>query len=241
MSMNPFFGYHTDFYGLDMMVWSVVGAVLMVTLMISLAFFLLKGWGLFAMAHRRGLKKAWLSWIPVGQDWIRGSISDQYRYLTAGKIQHRRVILSVISAAYLMLKTIGVVMILRHLSLAIVGLMGFGYPNHIGYHMAHVIFASGSVGFLTTCSWIARVIFHHMCMYDLYRSADPKNDTAMTVLGIVLPILEPFFVLSLKEKDEGMPPRRDRPNGNAQRPYNPEPERPVDPVYNTPTDGPEQL
>lgn len=241
MSMRPFFGYHTNYYGMDAVIGSVAGSVLIISLMISIAFFLLKGYNLFGIARRRGLKKAWLSWIPVGQDWIRGSISDQYCYLTAGKIQHRRVILSVVSAVYLILGTAGVIMMIRHLSLAVAGMIGLGNPHQAGYHLSHVIITAGSLGFVTIFIWIARIILHHMCMYDLYRSADPNNDTVMTVLGIVVPVLEIFFLFYVREKDDGMPPRRDRPNGNAQRPYHPGPERPVDPVYNTPTDGPEQL
>lgn len=239
--MTPIFGYHTNFYGLDTIIWSVMGASTMITLLITLAFFLLKGYGLYIIACRRGLKKAWLSWIPVGQDWIRGSVSDQYRYLTAGKIQHRRVILSVVSAIYLAFQTVVFASMIRYLLLTVEGLYSYGHSNDFGYYMARLILTGGILGFLTLCAGIARVIFHHMCMYDLYRSTDPKNDTAMTVLGIVIPLLEPFFLLYVKDKDGGMPPRRDRPNGNAQRPYNPEPERPVDPVYETPTDGPEQL
>lgn len=239
MFRAPFFEYHTNFYGLDMVIWSVVGAVLMITLMISLVIFLLKGFGLFEIARRRGIRKAWLSWLPVGQDWIRGSISDQYRYLTAGKIQHRRVILSVISAVSLVLQTMGTVMILRHLAFALTGIRGYRYDA--GYHMFRLVFAGSGITFLATCAGIMRIVFHHMCMYDLYRSADPRNDTAMTVLGIIVPILEPFFVLSEKEKDEGMPPRRDRAGAGARRPENSQTERPMDPVYDTPTDGPEQL
>ena len=33
----------------------------------------------YTVAVRRGLKNAWLAWIPVADAWLVGSISDQYR------------------------------------------------------------------------------------------------------------------------------------------------------------------
>ena len=226
--MSPIFEYHTGYYGAEMIVWAVVGAVAMVFAAAGLALFLLRGWSLYGFARRRGLKKAWLSWIPVGQDWIRGSLSDQYKYLTAGRNQSRRTWLTVLSAASLLLKFLLVGSVIRHLSYA---LIGFGYP-HMGYHMARLILTVGGMGFVSVFVWIAKVIFHHLCMYDLYSSAEPNNGLAMTVLGVVVPLLESFFLVYIREKDGGMPPRKDAP---------PRSDGPVDAEYASPDDGPEQL
>ena len=41
----------------------------------------LEGIAYQTMARRRGLRHRWLVWLPVGRDWIQGSLSDQYQYL----------------------------------------------------------------------------------------------------------------------------------------------------------------
>ena len=119
--------------------------------------------------------------------------------------------------------------ILRSVGLALVG---FGWPMHMGYHAAGLILAAGGMGFVSVCLWLAKAIFHHLAMYDIYNSTEPHNGLAMTVLGVVVPLLEPFFLIYVKEKDEGMPPRKDA---------RPRQEEPVDADYRTPDDGPEQL
>ena len=52
---------------------------------------------------------------------------------------------------------------------------------------------------------IASMVFYHICNYDLYRSCDPKNAVVFLVIGIIFPVVEPFFYLAVRKKDDGMP------------------------------------
>ena len=183
-------------YGAGYLAASVVGAVLVVALAFSLALFLLKGYSFYTLARYRGLRSSWLSWIPVGQDWIRGSLADQYKYLTAGRNQSRRYYLTMLSAACLVLKVAATVVVLRNLTLALAGL---GHPN-FGHHpynseaaLIQMVLTMGGLGLVTTCALIAHTVLHHMCMYDVYRSCEPKNAMAMLLLGVFFGALEPFF------------------------------------------------
>ena len=45
----------------------------------KIAAYVLTSLALYAIAERRGLKNAWMAWLPVLNLWILGSISDQYR------------------------------------------------------------------------------------------------------------------------------------------------------------------
>ena len=47
-----------------------------------------------------------------------------------------------------------------------------------------------------------------MAIYDVYRSLDPKNSVMYLVLSIVFPVTEPCFLFFNRNKDAGMPPRR---------------------------------
>ena len=240
--MTGMYGYHVTYPDPALVLWTVVGGWLGLLGLIRLAVFLLKGYPLYRIARRRGLHHAWLSWLPVGQDWIRGSVSDQYQYLTRGKNNSRRIILTALGAAAKVLELIGLGLGIHYAAAA---LLRMGHMPHAATIYALRWAVGGMVlGFLSICVWAARAVFHHMCMYDLYRSTDPKNDTAMTVLGIVIPVLELFFVFYVREKDDGMPPRRDQAGTSGPRPGQPEPEEPVDADYRSPDyefHDPEQL
>jgi len=55
---------------------------------------------------------------------------------------------------------------------------------------------------------IAYTIIRYMALYDVYNSLDPKNSVMYLVLGILFGVTEPFFLFFNRNKDEGMPPRK---------------------------------
>ena len=58
--------------------------------LLGIASYVLTALALYTMAQRRGIKNAWLSWVPVINCWIIGSLSDQYRYVVKGEIKNKR-------------------------------------------------------------------------------------------------------------------------------------------------------
>jgi len=56
---------------------------------------------------------------------------------------------------------------------------------------------------------IASAVFRFMALYDLYTSCDPRNSVIYLVLSILFPVTEPFFIFFNRNRDEGMPPRRE--------------------------------
>ena len=75
----------------------IIGILLAVYMLIafvsfafSVASYILYSMGLYTIANRRGIHNGWLAWLPVGDAWILGSISDQYQYVVKGKIRNRR-------------------------------------------------------------------------------------------------------------------------------------------------------
>ena len=65
---------------------------------------------------------------------------------------------------------------------------------------------------------IAYAVFRYMALYDIYKSLDPENCVLFLVLSILFGITEPFFLFFSREKDGGMPPRKqpgqDAPSSN---------------------------
>ena len=55
---------------------------------------------------------------------------------------------------------------------------------------------------------IACAIIRYMALYDVFKSLDPNNCVMFLVLSILFGVTEPFFLFFNRNKDLGMPPRR---------------------------------
>ena len=76
--------------------------------MVSIAMYVLQAWGMYTIAKRRGIRHAWLAWIPFGSAWILGCISDDFKTRRTGKKHGLRIAILVLSVAMVVL-TVAVV------------------------------------------------------------------------------------------------------------------------------------
>ena len=197
MTLNPYYYDELPITGMDEEILATVMAILMgvvgVVLLLSLIFWIICALSLQAIARRRGIRKAWLAWVPIGTDWILGSISDQYQHLIQGKITARRkLLLGLTFGSFVM----GVV---NSLSGVLTDMMAHTEQELMLWGILTLLFSVLALGVN-----IAALVFYHMSNYDLYRSCNPKNAVTFLVLGIIFPITQPFFYLSCRKKDLGM-------------------------------------
>ena len=168
--------------------------ILGVVLLFSLVCWILRSMSLMKLAKRRGIANAWLAWIPVGNYWILGSVSDQYQHLVQGKVTSRRKIMLILAAVSFVL---GGATFCLTLAQEIALIME-------GEEAASAMLLVGSIpGILNWGAGIAALVFYHICNYDLYRSCNPRNAVAFLVLGIIFSVCEPFFYLACRNKDLG--------------------------------------
>lgn len=168
--------------------------------------------GLYTMAKRRMINHPWLSWVPVANMWILGSLSDQYRYVAKGQVKNKRKILLGLSIARAAAFVLFVFLII---------LMVAGVVSDAVFDMASVedIFMTAFGGIMGVLGLvvlmlpltIVTLVFRYMALYDLYLSCDPENAVLFLVLSIVVNITEPFFIFCSRNREKGMPPRRPRP------------------------------
>ena len=143
---------------------------------------------LHSVAKRRGILNPWLAWIPIGDMWIMGSISDQYQYLVKGKIRKRRYVLLGIGIA------IFAGCILFTVSALLMPIFLDTVPV-----VPTVIFT-----FVFLALVILIWVYFYMAQYDFYRSCDPGNAVAFLVVGIFFDFLQPIFQFACRRKDLGM-------------------------------------
>ena len=178
--------------------------------LLAVASYVLTALALYTVARRRGLKNPWLAWIPVADSWLLGSLSDQYRYVVKGEHTHRRAFL-------LFFRILTVV-----LTLSLLGLVGslcfqvFGgmmrqdvIPDLLLMQIFRQATSLLVVGLPLLGISIAYCVFRFMALYDVYKSMEPENAVLFLVLSILFRITEPFFLFFSRNKDGGMPPRKE--------------------------------
>ena len=178
---------------------------------IGLAVYVLTSLSLYTIAQRRGLHSPWLAWIPVANAWILGSLSDQYRYVVRGENKSKRKVLLTLSILTSVLSTAMIVS-----DFVAVGKAMFGVIGGMGEEALLEAILGPLVGVVGLCLpmvgiAIAYVVVYYMALYDLYKSLDPSNCVLFLVLSIVFRVTEPFFLFFNRNKDQGMPPRRQNP------------------------------
>ena len=177
----------------------------------GIAVYVLRALGLYSIAKRRGIHHPWMSWVPVLDLWVLGCISDQYQYVVNGKVKNKRKWLLGLNIALVVLYIVFFVFCGVAVFSAVSGVSGSMGPDKLiatlmGPALGALIGLIPLVGIL-----IAVMVIRYIAMYDLYTSCTPQNNVLFLVLSIFFSVTEPFFVFFIRNKDEGMPPRRQQP------------------------------
>ena len=206
---------------------------------IGIAQYVLQSLGFYTIAKRRGIKHPGLSWVPVLNVWILGSISDQYQYVAKGQVKNKRKAMLTLS----ILSIVGAVVVIAQCIAMTVKTVG--YSTGYGYEDVEEGFVMGMLGILAGIGFVSLVligvsialaILEYIALYDLYGSCDPQNKVLYLVLSILFSVTMPVFVFVCRNKDEGMPPRR--PTANAYIPQQPDQQAPWHPVQDAPAQDP---
>lgn len=169
------------------------------SLLFGIATYVLSALAIYTISRRRGLKKPWLAWIPVVNVWLLGSLSDQYRYVVRGENKSKRKVLLALSILMAVLWVLMMVLAIMVAGLLIVDdLDGVIGPT---FTLLGLLLPWAGVT-------VAYVVIRYMALYDVFKSLDPANSVLFLVLSIFFRVTEPFFLFFSRNKDQGMPPRR---------------------------------
>lgn len=188
-------------------VLAAILAVYMGFIMVMLAFalvaYILQSLGMYTIAQRRGIRNPWLAWVPVGNLWIMGSISDQYQYVVKGKRTNRRKILLGMS-----LGSVGTIILMFVVILVAAINMALSRSEAEAATVAGLMIIGFMLMYFAMITLlITQMVFQYISLYDLYASCNPGNATLFLILSIFVSVTMPFFVFACRNKDEGMPPR----------------------------------
>lgn len=176
-----------------------------ITFLVSLVVYVITACVLQTVAQRRGLPKPWMAWVPVGQLWLLGSISDHYQQTTRYNITYNRrtlLWLQIVTIILLML-----VMLLAIDTVSCYQLMDNGVLSHIGAQH-RILYNLKGIVVLSLLLLVASGLtagFQYVALYDLYRSCDPYNSVVYLLLSIFVSIAMPILMLVVYDKDDGVP------------------------------------
>lgn len=182
---------------------------------IGIAAYILSAMALYTMATRRGIHHPWMSWVPVLNIWIVGSLSDQYRYVVKGQYKSRRKALLILEILKAVL-ALCMIVICIYMVVSLLG--GWIYEAGLDAVSEEILIPLMSILGLSVPLMgvtIAAMVLRYMAMYDIYVSCDPANSVLFLVLSILVGITEPFFLFFSRNKDLGMPPRKSAPASAA--------------------------
>lgn len=169
----------------------------------GIATYILSALAIYTMARRRCLRKPWLAWVPVFNVWLLGSLSDQYQYVVKREEKSKRkwlLGLSFVIAALWCVVTV----------LGIVTAGGFMMGHRANAWVGPAI---GLLGVLLPlgAATITRLVIRYMALYDVFKSLDPQNAVLYLCLSVLFRPTEAFFLFFNRDKDGGMPPRKQEP------------------------------
>lgn len=164
--------------------------------------YLFQGIGLSTIARRRELPAPWLAWLPLGNLWVLGSISDQYQQLTVEQVRNKKrtlLLLGLFCLAAAAAFAFG-------LWAAAAGMLETRYPN-----LSPVVAGMGftALFLLAGALWLLLRINAYIALFDLLRSCEPGKAMVYLLLCIIIYAAQPFVVFALRKKDNGIPLRRD--------------------------------
>ena len=170
-----------------------------IILLIGLVFYIFQSIALHKMAKLRNIPHSWLAWIPYGNVWIIGSISDHYQQVVKDRTTNRRKILLGLAIAAGV--TVAVMYVLIFVMTFGVEAMGLD-ADTMSLLLILVMFGFELVLIALA---ITSVVFQYISLYDVYTSCAPDSAVLCLVLTIVVSGAGAIALFINRNKTLGLP------------------------------------
>lgn len=178
-------------------------------MLFRIACYVLTSVGLYTMAKSRGISKPWLAWIPVIRLWLIGSLSDQYRYVTQGRVKNKRMLLLILGVCSTVMAAMVSGMVSGTFRVLFMGFMNSISVPALSEEMARRGMMLSFWILPLIAAGFSKKVIEYMALFDIYESCDPENSVVYLVFSILIGATRPFFLFLNRNKEEGMPPRLD--------------------------------
>lgn len=169
----------------------------------GLAIYILNAVAFYAIAKNRGYNRPWLAWIPVACDYLKGAVADDINYRNGKSTKLRVWLLLASIVAKVGVSAYGVFQMVYSISMMrnIFGSIGNmnGYAQFLN-QSAELSLILSLVSLVISALTIGYAVVYYIAMYRVYIDYVPNNAVLFLVLSILFNIVEPFLVLSIRNK-----------------------------------------
>lgn len=174
---------------------------------IGIATYVLSSLVLYTIAQRRNLDKPWAAWVPVGNAWLIGCLSDQFRDAAYGEQTKRGKDLLKHGIGYVVTLTVYIQIWLLFMVVAVVmGIageeIGFGAGAGILIFALILMIAALTVMLIFAVRYYIRF---YKALYDVYVSCFPSMAILFILISIFAPGGQAVALMFCRNRDDGMP------------------------------------
>lgn len=188
-----------------------IGAIA-VSAVIGIAIYLLESISVYKMAKSAEIKKPWLAFIPVANDWVFGTLAEKYKKKNGTKSARFGIILPVLEGIVLIESialTIFTVISIKEITgyaLDAVNTSTEMVPEQFMSLIPVIIlyFALMAVAF-------AYIIVFYVALWRIYSSFDKPNATLYIVLSVVFTISVPIILFIIRNRKPEFDPHNNVP------------------------------
>lgn len=165
---------------------------------ISIANYIMQSLGLQRIAQKAGVSKPWLSWLPLGREWILGSVTDAFDCAKGKNKKWRKwlVILSLLT--YVGLFALYAILIVMAILLIVFESVMAGEAAGVITILYCLILC---IACLVLCAAaIAQSVLCYICLYKIFDETVPEKCLLYFLLSFFVPLAFGICLLSAGKK-----------------------------------------
>lgn len=183
-----------------------------ISLLIGLALYLLESIGVYKMAKSAEIKNPWLSFVPVGRNWVFGTLAEKYKKKNGTKSARFGIILPVLEGIVL----IEAIALTIFTVISIKEITGYALDAvNTSSEMAPEQFMSLIpviiLYFALMAVAIAYAVVFFIALWRVYSSFDKSNATLYIVLSVIFTISVPIILFIIRNRKPEFDPHNNMP------------------------------
>ena len=174
-----------------------------ISLLIGLALYLLESIGVYKMAKSAEIKNPWLSFVPVGRNWVFGTLAEKYKKKNGTKSARFGIILPVLEGIVL-IETIALT-IFPVISDAVNTSAEMAPEQFMSLIPVIILY------FALMAVAIAYAVVFFIALWRIYASFDKANATLYIVLSVLFSISSPIILFIIRNRKPEFDPHNNMP------------------------------
>lgn len=167
---------------------------------LAFASYILTSLSLYTIGSRRLIKNSWLSWLPIGKEYILGKIAEEYDAKNGinrkwGKIMLTLSLIGKLGlVAFFVVYIIFVIMVIG-IETANLGMEAFMLSSGIGMALLFIVVYIAAIICLTALQFLT-----YICYFKLYESTVTEKAVKYLLISLLVPFGMPICLYRAKDK-----------------------------------------